>query len=45
MILHVGHEVTLVEYLYRVVVYLTAFGGAGVVVYWGVELIGSGKSR
>ena len=38
VILHgFGLEITLLEYLFRVVLYLFAFGGIAVIVFWGLE--------
>ena len=39
VVLHAGEAVTLVEYLFRVLVYLLAFGGIGVTIFWGVRII------
>jgi len=38
-VLHTGEAVTLSEYLFRVLVYLLAFGGLGVTIFWGVRVI------
>ncbi len=32
-----GLEITLIEYLFRVVLHLFAFGGIAVIVFWGLE--------
>ncbi len=39
VVLHAGEAVTLAEYLFRVLVYLLAFAGIGVTIYWGVRVI------
>jgi len=39
-VLHTGQAVTLFEYLFRVLVYLLAFAGIGVTIYWGLRVIG-----
>jgi len=39
VVLHTGEAVTLVEYLFRVLVYLLAFAGIGVTIFWGVRVI------
>lgn len=39
VVLHTGEAVTLAEYLLRVLVYLLAFAGIGVAVFWGVRVI------
>lgn len=41
VVVHTGHSVTLVEYLFRVLVSLLAFAGLGVTVFWGVRIIGA----
>lgn len=48
VVLHTGQAVTLVEYLFRVLVYLLAFTGIGVTVFSGlraVEIVQSGIGR
>ena len=35
----VGLELTLLEYLSRVVFYLFAFGGVAVVIFWGTDVV------
>ncbi len=45
VVLHTGHSVTLVEYLFRVFVSLLAFGGIGVTIFWGVRTIGAVHSK
>lgn len=42
VILHVGSipELSLVEYLYRVLFHLLAFGGLALLVHWAMELGG-----
>jgi hypothetical protein len=39
VILHTGEAVTLSEYLFRVLVYLLAFAGVGVTIFWCVRVI------
>jgi hypothetical protein len=39
VVLHTGQGVSLVEYLFRVLVYLTLFTGIGVTVFWVVRMI------
>ena len=39
VVLHTGEAVALSEYLFRVLVYLLAFAGIGVTVFWGVRVI------
>jgi len=36
-VLHVGQEVSGLEYLYRIAVSLVAFGGTALVVHWGLD--------
>jgi hypothetical protein len=46
--LHAGEAVTLSEYLFRVLVYLLAFAGLGVTIFWSVrvtEIVHSEISR
>lgn len=47
VILHGGHvlEITLLEYLFRVVLYLFAFGGIAAMVFWGLEGASTSYSR
>lgn len=40
VVLHAPQSVTLVEYLFRVLVYLLPFIGIGVTILWGVRVIG-----
>lgn len=38
VILHgFGPEITLLEYLIRIVLYLSAFGGVAAIVFWGLD--------
>lgn len=39
VVLHTGEAVTLSEYLFRVLVFLLAFGALGVTIFWGVRVI------
>ncbi|MFC4550104.1 MULTISPECIES: hypothetical protein [Halorussus] len=41
----VGFELTLLEYLSRVVFSLFAFGGVAVVVFWGTDVVRGVRSR
>jgi len=48
VVLHAGEAVTLSEYLFRVLVYLLAFAGLGVTIFWSVrvtEIVHSEISR
>ena len=45
VVLHTGHAVTLVEYLFRVLVYLLAFAGIGVTVFSSLRVIGIVRSE
>lgn len=47
VVLHGGAalEITLLEYLFRVVVYLFAFGGVAVVGFCGLEVVSAIRSR
>ncbi len=47
IVLHVGYgqEVTILEYLYRVVLYLVAFGVIALLVYWGMNAIETIRPR
>ena len=40
-----GPEITLLEYLFRVVLYLFAFGGVAVIVFWGLDVVRTVHSR
>ena len=40
-----GLEITLLEYLFRVVLYLFTFGGVAVIVFWGLDVIRTVHSR
>ncbi len=44
VILHTEQTVTLGEYLFRVLVYLFAFTGIGVAIFWCVRMIGIVRS-
>jgi hypothetical protein len=41
VILHGGYgvEIALLEYLYRVLLHLLAFGGVAVLVFWGLSVV------
>ncbi|GAA0241850.1 hypothetical protein [Haladaptatus pallidirubidus] len=41
VILHGGSvlEITLIEYLFRLVLYLFVFGGIAIIVFWGLEVV------
>lgn len=41
MLLHVGQEITVLEYLYRVLFHLLGFGGIALLVYSLMRIIGS----
>ena len=47
IILHGGFglEITLFDYLIRVVLYLFAFGGIAVIVFWGLDVVRAIRSR
>ena len=45
VILHsAGFEITLLEYLSRVVLYLFAFGGVAAIVFWGTDAVRAVRS-
>lgn len=45
VVLHTGAEVTLTAYLFRVLVYLLAFAGVGVTVFWSLRVIDIVRSK